>query len=168
MLLSRVVLLLLGVAHGFQIRPAAGGTAALRRGASRAAAPRGAADGDVKARRNVGAALVSVAAATAPLCASAAGPEWVEPLATFLGPALFGIQFVMLGRVLLSWYPEININKLPFNLIAWPTEPILRATRSVVPPAFGVDISPIVWIAVASLSSELLLGQQGVLILMQK
>jgi YggT family protein len=37
----------------------------------------------------------------------------------------------------------------------------------VVPPSFGVDISPIVWIAVASLSRELLLGQQGVLVLMQ-
>ena len=101
--------------------------------------------------RAASAAAVAVAVAATPLTATAAGPEWVAPLASFLGPALFIVQFAMLvsqaasgffprlrvlgrlppsqGRVLLSWYPEININKLPWNLIAWPTEPILRQTR---------------------------------------
>ena len=95
----------------------------------------------------------------------AVAPDWVAPVSAVLDPALFLVQFVMLSRVLLSWYPEINVNKMPYNFIAWPTEPLLRATRSIVPPAFGVDISPIVWIAIASLSRELLLGQQGVLTL---
>ena len=45
--------------------------------------------------RLAGSALVAVAAAT-PLCASAAAPEWVAPTATFLGPGLFFVQFVML------------------------------------------------------------------------
>ena len=45
--------------------------------------------------------------------------------------------------------------------------PLLKPTRALVPPAFGVDISPIIWIAIASLIRELLLGQYGILIMMQ-
>lgn len=104
----------------------------------------------------------------APLAAVADAPGWVAPASSFLGPFLFASQFAMLCRVLLSWYPEININKVPWNIVAWPTEPLLRVTRDVVPPAFGVDISPIVWIAICSLASELLLGQQGILVLLAK
>ena len=64
-------------------------------------------------------------------------------------------------------YPQINVNQLPWNVIAWPTELFLKPTRYLVPPAFGVDVSPIVWIAIASLMRELLLGQYGVLVMMQ-
>mmetsp|Transcript_8431 Transcript_8431/g.11737 ORF Transcript_8431/g.11737 Transcript_8431/m.11737 type:complete len:156 (-) Transcript_8431:105-572(-) len=112
----------------------------------------------------------AVAAVTllVPTSAIAEAPLWVGPVSSILDPVLFLAQFMMLGRVLLSWYPEVDVNKLPYNLIAWPTEPLLRATRSVVPPAFGVDISPIVWIAIASLTRELLLGQQGILVLMAR
>ena len=88
---------------------------------------------------------------------------WVEPLSTVLGPFLNIFSFAMLCRVVISWYPTTNLNELPFNLIAWPTEPLLRAIRGVIPPAFGVDITPIVWLAVFSFFSEILLGQQGLL-----
>ncbi|KAJ8614244.1 hypothetical protein CTAYLR_001183 [Chrysophaeum taylorii] len=128
----------------------------LKRGDHHAVGPRGAAAGIV------------TTLALAPLPALAEAPGWVGPVSTVLQPTLFVIQFAMLCRILLSWYPEINLNKPPFNLVAWPTEPILRATRSVVPPAFGVDISPVVWIGIASLLQELLLGQQGVLVLLAK
>mmetsp|Transcript_5495 Transcript_5495/g.17309 ORF Transcript_5495/g.17309 Transcript_5495/m.17309 type:complete len:562 (+) Transcript_5495:1173-2858(+) len=95
-------------------------------------------------------------------------PAWVGPVSFVLDPTLIVIQFMMLCRVLLSWYPEINVNEVPYNLVAWPTEPVLRATRQVVPPAFGVDVSPIVWIAIASLARELLFGQQGFLVLLAR
>ena len=48
--------------------------------------------------------------------------------------------------IVLSWYPSANIKKLPFNLVVWPTEPFLRLVRGSVPPAFGVDITPVVWL----------------------
>ena len=120
-----------------------------------------------QAERAARALAIAGIAAAAPLSASAA-ESWVEPTMSVLSPSLFFVQFIMLARVLLSWYPEIDLNVIPFNIIAWPTEPLLHATRNLVPPAFGVDISPIVWIAVASLASELLLGQQGVLVLMSQ
>ncbi len=47
--------------------------------------------------------------------------------------------------------------------MAVPTEPLLRAIKGVVPPAFGVDITPIVWLGFFTFVNEILLGQQGLL-----
>lgn len=93
---------------------------------------------------------------------------WAGPVRLVLDPALNLGQFWMLLRVVMSWYPEVNLNKLPYNLVAWPTEPILKPTRQVVPPAFGVDISPIIWIAILSFFREILFGQQGLFNMMDK
>ncbi|PMB41886.1 hypothetical protein CEN47_01955, partial [Fischerella thermalis CCMEE 5319] len=71
-------------------------------------------------------------------------------------------------RIVLTWYPQIDLNRLPFNLVAWPTEPFLTPMRKLVPPIGGVDITPIIWVGIFSLLRELLLGQQGLLIMMSK
>jgi YggT family protein len=52
---------------------------------------------------------------------------------------------------------------MPFVIVAWPTESLLRLIRGAVPPAFGVDITPIVWLAIFTFVHEILLGQQGLL-----
>merc|ERR1712232_446368 len=90
---------------------------------------------------------------------------WVVPLQTVLDPTLNLLSFAMLCRIVISWYPTTNLNTLPFNIVVWPTEPLLRPTRSVVPPAFGVDISPMVWLGFFTFLHEILLGQQGLLTL---
>jgi YggT family protein len=82
----------------------------------------------------------------------------------FLLPLLiFVLCNPQLCRIVLSWYPTANVNELPFNLIVWPTEPLLRLVRGSVPPAFGVDITPVVWLGLFSFMNEILLGQQGLL-----
>ena len=85
-----------------------------------------------------------------------------------LGPtfALFTVLFLF--RVVLSWFPKYDLNEFPYNLVAWPTEPILKGTRAVIPPVAGVDIAPLVWVAITSFFSEILLGPQGLLTLLQK
>jgi len=88
---------------------------------------------------------------------------WVQPLYSVLDPFFNLFSFAMLCRVVLSWYPTTNLNELPFNLVAWPTEPLLRAIRNAIPPAFGVDITPIVWLGLFSFLHEILVGQQGLL-----
>ena len=82
---------------------------------------------------------------------------WV--LGILLGLAILLFIF----RIVLTWYPEVNLNRLPFNLIAWPTEPFLIPMRKLVPPIGGVDITPIIWVGIFSLLREILLGQQGLL-----
>jgi YggT family protein len=85
-------------------------------------------------------------------------------LATWtLGPLLGLMIFLFIFRIVLTWYPQVDLNRFPFNLIAWPTEPFLVPIRKIVPPIGGVDISPIIWVGIFSLLREILLGQQGLL-----
>jgi YggT family protein len=83
-------------------------------------------------------------------------------LSVFLGLMIFLFIF----RIILTWYPQVDLNRLPFNLIAWPTEPFLIPVRKIVPPIGGVDISPIIWVGIFSLLREILLGQQGLLVML--
>ena len=85
-------------------------------------------------------------------------------IASWILGILLGIMTLLfIFRIILTWYPQVDLNKLPFNLVAWPTEPFLVPTRKVVPPLGGVDITPIIWVGILSLLREMLLGQQGLL-----
>lgn len=78
----------------------------------------------------------------------------------------FGLMILLfIFRIVLTWYPQIELSKFPFSLIAIPTEPFLIPTRKLIPPLGGVDISPIIWVGVFSLLRELLVGQQGLLMM---
>lgn len=76
------------------------------------------------------------------------------------------LTFLFIFRIVLTWYPQVDLEKFPFNVVRIPTEPFLAPTRKIVPPLGGVDISPIIWVGLVSLVRELLLGQQGILNMM--
>ena len=80
-----------------------------------------------------------------------------------LGPLLGLMIFLFIFRIVLTWYPQVDLNAFPFNFVAWPTEPFLFFTRKIIPPIGGVDITPIIWVGLFSLLRELLVGQQGLL-----
>ena len=73
------------------------------------------------------------------------------------------MTFLFILRIVLTWYPQVDLNRLPFSLVAWPTEPFLAPSRRIIPPLGGVDISPIIWVGIFSLIREFLLGQQGLI-----
>lgn len=77
-------------------------------------------------------------------------------------------NFAMVVRIILSWYPQTRLTEQPWIFVAVPTEPLLSAMRKLVKPIGGVDISPIVWFAIGSFLHEILVGQQGLLILVKK
>lgn len=80
---------------------------------------------------------------------------------------LLGVLVLLfIFRIILTWYPQIDLGKFPFSLVAIPTEPFLAPTRKLIPPLGGVDISPVLWVGILSLARELLLGQQGILTMM--
>jgi len=83
-----------------------------------------------------------------------------------LGIFLAIMTFLFIFRIVLTWYPQVDQQKFPFNLIVWPTEPFLAPLRKIVPPLGGVDITPIIWVGIFSLLREILLGQQGLLRMM--
>ena len=80
-----------------------------------------------------------------------------------LGFLLSMLTLAFLLRIVLTWYPTINLNKGFWPLVAWPTEPALAITRKLVSPIGGVDVTPVIWLGLVSLVRELLVGQQGVL-----
>jgi len=80
-----------------------------------------------------------------------------------LGPLLGVMIFLFIFRIVLTWYPQVDLNSFPFNVVAWPTEPFLRPSRKLIPPLGGVDITPIIWVGIFSLLREILVGQQGLL-----
>ncbi|MGE4581921.1 MAG: YggT family protein [Synechococcus sp.] len=80
-----------------------------------------------------------------------------------LGLLLAALTLAFLLRIVLTWYPQVDLNRGAWPLIAWPTEPFLAATRKVVSPIGGVDVTPVIWVGLLSLVRELLVGQQGLL-----
>jgi YggT family protein len=69
-------------------------------------------------------------------------------------------------RIILTWYPQVSLDKYPYKLIAIPTEPLLLLLRKFIPPLGGLDITPVVGVGLFSLIREMLLGQQGILTMM--
>lgn len=83
--------------------------------------------------------------------------NWV--LSPLLG--IYSLLFIL--RIVLTWYPQAQGDRFPFNVIVLPTEFLLVPVRQVIPPLGGVDISPIIWVGIVTLLREILLGQQGLL-----
>lgn len=53
-------------------------------------------------------------------------------------------SFVLLARVLMSWFPNLDRSNPLVQLIHDITEPVLRPVREMLPPVSGLDLSPLV------------------------
>ena len=80
-----------------------------------------------------------------------------------LGISLSYLTVVFLIRLILTWYPKIELNKGLWLFISIPSNSILNLTRKLIPPIGGVDVGPVIWIGVISFLREILVGQQGLL-----
>jgi YggT family protein len=80
-----------------------------------------------------------------------------------LGLALAGWTLLFLFRIVLTWYPQVDLNRGAMQLIGWPTEGLLRFSRRLIPAIGGVDVTPVIWVGLISLLRELVVGQQGLL-----
>lgn len=89
-------------------------------------------------------------------------------LESILRPLFAAFTVLYIIRITMTWYPNIDGNKFPWLLAYAPTEPFLKVTRGVIPLVGGVDITPIVWVALISFFNEILLGPQGILMLIQR
>ena len=89
--------------------------------------------------------------------------NYLHALDLTLGILLSFLTLVFLIRLILTWYPKIDLNKGLWLLIAIPSNPILNFTRKLIPPIGGVDVSPVIWIGIISFLREILVGQQGLI-----
>ncbi|OCR01881.1 hypothetical protein BCD67_05150 [Oscillatoriales cyanobacterium USR001] len=63
---------------------------------------------------------------------------------------------LMIVRVLLSWFPNINWYDPPFSILSQLTDPYLNLFRSIIPPLGGIDFSPIIAFVVLQIGAEVL------------
>ena len=80
-----------------------------------------------------------------------------------LGITLSYLTIVFLIRLILTWYPKIDLSKGLWLFISIPSSPILKLTKKLIPPIGGVDVSPVIWIGIISFLREILVGQQGLI-----
>jgi YggT family protein len=91
---------------------------------------------------------------------------WLAATSLGLNILLGAMTLFFIFRIVLTWYPQAELTKLPFSLVVLPTEPLLAPTRKLVPPLGGIDISPVIWVGIVTLLREILLGQQGILMML--
>jgi YggT family protein len=94
--------------------------------------------------------------------------ENIQLLNIAVSLVLVVMTFLFIIRIVLTWYPQVESNKLPFSIAIVPTEPFLAPSRKIIPPIGGVDITPIVWVGIVSLIREVLVGQQGLITMLIK
>jgi YggT family protein len=75
---------------------------------------------------------------------------FAQAFATFLN-----IYFVLLIiRILLSWFPNVDWMSQPFATVSQLTDPYLNLFRSLIPPLGGIDFSPILAFLVLQIVSQ--------------
>ena len=89
------------------------------------------------------------------------GPLSLVHLVLGLGLAAWTLLF--LARLVLTWYPQVDLSQPNLRWLGALTEPLLAPTRALIQPIGGVDVSPVIWVGLVSLARELVVGQQGLL-----
>ena len=79
-------------------------------------------------------------------------------LAATLSQFLTIYLYLMIFRVLLTWFPNIDWSSAPFSILSQLTDPYLNLFRSIIPPLGGIDFSPLIAFFVLQFGSEFLIG----------
>ena len=65
---------------------------------------------------------------------------------------------LLLIRILLSWFPNVNWMNPPFSILSQLTDPYLNIFRSFIPPIGGFDFSAILAILLLQVVQQLIAG----------
>ena len=65
---------------------------------------------------------------------------------------------LMIFRVLLTWFPNINWYDPPFSILSQLTDPYLNLFRSIIPPLGGIDFSPMLAFILLQFGSKILIA----------
>ncbi|KAK3163105.1 hypothetical protein QOZ80_1BG0097730 [Eleusine coracana subsp. coracana] len=117
---------------------------------------------------SMAAALEEAAAAKLEFVLGELDPATAKTVAGVAGPSLSALGFLFILRIVMSWYPRLPVTKFPYVLAYAPTEPFLAVTRKLIPPLGGVDVTPVVWFGLVSFLNEILVGPQGLLVLLSQ
>ncbi|WP_096625759.1 YggT family protein [Calothrix sp. NIES-3974] len=76
----------------------------------------------------------------------------ITTLSTFI--QLYSALLII--RILLTWFPNVNWYNQPFSALSQITDPYLNIFRSIIPPLGGMDFSPILAIFVLNIAGNLI------------
>ena len=71
------------------------------------------------------------------------------------------LQLVIIIRLLLTWFPNVNWYNQPFRFLRDVTDPLLEPFRRMIPPLGGIDFSPIVLFIVLNMVESVVLRFVG-------
>ncbi len=84
--------------------------------------------------------------------------EIASQLLAVLARTLEIYSLVLLVRVLLSWFPNLDWSNPLLSTVSSITDPYLNAFRGLIPPLGGLDLSAILAFLALQLAQNLLLG----------
>ncbi|MGB6299720.1 MAG: YggT family protein [Rivularia sp. (in: cyanobacteria)] len=90
-----------------------------------------------------------------------------SPFALLIDVLLKFVQlysYLLIARVLLTWFPQIDWLSQPFAALSQVTDPYLNLFRNIIPPLGGMDLSPILAFLALNVVSGLLAGVAGSLL----
>lgn len=76
---------------------------------------------------------------------------------TLLSSLLQIYSLIVLGRVLISWFPNLDANNPVARFLYEATEPLLRPIRQALPQNLGLDFSPLILLVGIQVVDRLLL-----------
>lgn len=84
--------------------------------------------------------------------------EAISPLLSVLAQTLRIYTLILLVRVLLSWFPNLDWSNPLLATVSSITDPYLNAFRGLIPPIGGLDLSAILAFVALQLGQTLLSG----------
>ncbi|MEH2293248.1 YggT family protein [Nostoc sp.] len=81
----------------------------------------------------------------------------INTLASFI--QIYTVLLII--RVLLTWFPNINWYNQPFTTLSQITDPYLNLFRRIIPPLGGMDFSPMLAIILLQVLGSLIGGLQA-------
>ena len=77
-----------------------------------------------------------------------------------LSQTLFIYSYILILRVLLTWFPNLDWTNPILSNISAISDPYLNLFRGIIPPIGGLDLSPILAFVVLNISQNLLVKVQ--------
>ncbi|MCW9683177.1 YggT family protein [Dolichospermum planctonicum UHCC 0167] len=77
-------------------------------------------------------------------------------LITTLAQSVQFYSYLLIIRVLLTWFPTVDWSSQPFAALSQISDPYLNLFRSIIPPLGGMDFSPILAFLALNIVGDLL------------
>ena len=84
--------------------------------------------------------------------------SFVSTFLQILAQTLQIYSFVLIIRVLLTWFPNVDMGNPVLSTVSSITDPYLNAFRGLIPPLGGLDLSAILAFIALSLMQQLLVS----------